>query len=52
MREEDLMRVITHAKTKHFKQRRFVLSYSGKNTEFKYILFKEKQSSGSGREKA
>lgn len=32
VREEDLMRLITHAKTKHFKQRRFVLSYSGKNT--------------------
>lgn len=35
-----------------FKQRRFVLSYSGENTDLKYILFKEKQRPGSGREKA
>lgn len=46
-----LMRVITDAKTQPFKQRQFVLSYSGENTDLKYILFKEKQSLGSGREK-
>lgn len=37
-----LMRVITDAKTLPFKQRQFVLSYSGE--DLKYILFKEKQS--------
>lgn len=42
--KKGLMRVITDAKTQPFKQRQFVLSYSGENTDLKYILFKEKQS--------